>query len=236
MNFFGFYDPREVISEFLMVFEQNFVPKPNLKKVSFKCIFTIINQQPPPAVGFVEITDTRVWVTSVYEGIYFNNFIKFVIANDIMTRRVDGSDDDIGDDGEVRRQSDNDFIDYDETSFQDQNPSDSRLQNVTRDLLEAMQDKSVSWEKLECSDRDNFVLNCFGDVDYEYDKFVGFEERIEKFKKDLKIFKEGTKESFYFAVLYGGFFKLDETKDTFVEDKEVLESVLGTEFLNSIWT
>ena len=34
----------------------------------------------------------------------------------------------------VRRQSDNDFIDDDETSFQDQNPFDYRLQKVTRDL------------------------------------------------------------------------------------------------------
>lgn len=62
----------------------------------------------------------------------------------------------------------------------------------------------------------------------------GVEERIEKFKKDLKIFGKGTNESFYFAALYGAFFKLDETKDTFVKDREVLESVLGTQFLNCL--
>ena len=42
-EFLDFYDPREVISQFVMVFEQNFVPRPNLEKVRFKCSFTIIN-------------------------------------------------------------------------------------------------------------------------------------------------------------------------------------------------
>ena len=90
------------------------------------------------------------------------------------------------------------------------------------------------WEEFECSDPENFVPNYFHDVDYDYDTFAAFGKRVEKFKKDLKIFKEGTKESFYFAVLYGAFFKLDETKDAFVEDREVFESVLGMEFLNCI--
>ena len=71
-----------------MVFEPIFVPRPNLEKVIFKCSFTIINRQPPPAVGFGEITDTSVWVTSIYEGVYFNNFIKFGIANDIRKRII----------------------------------------------------------------------------------------------------------------------------------------------------
>ena len=26
--------------------------------------------------GFVEVTDTRIWVRNVYTGVYFNNFIK----------------------------------------------------------------------------------------------------------------------------------------------------------------
>lgn len=48
------YDPREVISEFLM-FEQNFVPTPNLEKVVFKGSLTIINRQPPPSVGLLRL-------------------------------------------------------------------------------------------------------------------------------------------------------------------------------------
>ena len=77
-----------MISEFLIVFEQKFIPKLNLEKVRFKCSFTIINRQPPPAVGFVELTDTRVWVTNVYERVYFNDFIKSGITNGIRKRIV----------------------------------------------------------------------------------------------------------------------------------------------------
>ena len=90
------------------------------------------------------------------------------------------------------------------------------------------------WEEFDCSDTENFVSDCFDDIDYEYETFPGFEKRIEKFEKDLKIFMKGTKETFYCAVLYGAFLKLDEMKDIFVEDREVLESVLGTEFLNCL--
>lgn len=57
---------------------------------------------------------------------------------------------------------------------------------------------------------------------------------IEKFKSELKIFKEGIKDSFYFEILYGTFFKLGKTKDTFVKDKEVLESALGKDFLSKL--
>ena len=78
-NFFDFYDPPEVISEFLMLFEQNFVPRGNFEKVMFKGSVTMINRQPPPSVGFLDITNTRVWVTNVYEGIYFNDLTSLVL-------------------------------------------------------------------------------------------------------------------------------------------------------------
>ena len=71
-----------------MVFDQNFFPRPNLEKVRFKCSFTIINRQPPPAVGFVEITDTAVWIANNYEGVYFNDFIKSGIAKDIRKGNI----------------------------------------------------------------------------------------------------------------------------------------------------
>ena len=89
--------------------------------------------------------------------------------------RIDGSDNGISDDDEVRRQRDNDFIDDDETSFQNQNPSDYRLQNVTRDLQEAIQDKSM-WKEFECSYTEKFFPDCFDDLNYEYNTFAGFEK------------------------------------------------------------
>ena len=76
-NFYDFYNPPEIIEEFFF-----------LLPVLFKCTFITVNQQPPPAAGFAEVTDTRVWTTSVYEGIYFNDFIKMNMRGDIKKRII----------------------------------------------------------------------------------------------------------------------------------------------------
>ena len=49
-----FFDSRSIVSDFLTAFENNFVPFNGLVS-PFKCSFTIINHQPPPRVGFVDI-------------------------------------------------------------------------------------------------------------------------------------------------------------------------------------
>ena len=49
-----FFDSRSIVSDFLTVFENNFVPFSGVVS-PFKCSFTIINHQPPPRVGFVDI-------------------------------------------------------------------------------------------------------------------------------------------------------------------------------------
>ena len=85
---YDFYDPPEIISEFFVAFQKNFIPRQNLKPVLLKCTFTIINRQPPLNAGFVEVTDIRVWTTNVYEGIIFNNFVKLNMVEDIKTRRI----------------------------------------------------------------------------------------------------------------------------------------------------
>ena len=41
-----------------------------------------------PRDGFAEITDSRNWQTNVYEGIYFNNFIKSNLVNEILKRHI----------------------------------------------------------------------------------------------------------------------------------------------------
>ena len=51
-----------------------------------KCTFAIVNRQLPSAVGFVELSDSRVWQTNVSDGIYFNDFIKANLAEDILKR------------------------------------------------------------------------------------------------------------------------------------------------------
>ena len=87
-NFYNFYNFREIISQFLNVFKNNFLLQRNLMPVKFRCSFTIINCQPPPMSGFVETADARVWVSDVYEGVYFNDFIKAGIGNDIKKRII----------------------------------------------------------------------------------------------------------------------------------------------------
>ena len=67
-NYYDFFDSREIVLEFLQVFENNFVAKANSEIVRFKCTFTLFYGQLSTVVEFAEITDSRVWVTSIYEG------------------------------------------------------------------------------------------------------------------------------------------------------------------------
>ena len=83
------YDSRKIVSDFLIVFENPFVPPPDFREVRFKFTFTIANRQLQPAVGFVKLTDSRVWQTNAYEGIYFNDFIKANLAEEVL-KRVNG--------------------------------------------------------------------------------------------------------------------------------------------------
>ena len=47
-----------------------------------------MNLQPAPRDGFAEATDSRIWQTNVYDGVYFNDFIKSNLANDILKRVI----------------------------------------------------------------------------------------------------------------------------------------------------
>ena len=80
--------------------------------------------------------------------------------------------------------------------------------NVMRDLQQAQPYHSLSAELGECSDPENFVPDCFDEVECEYDKFKGFQARIEKFAKNLKTFEENSKDSFYNAILFRAYHAL----------------------------
>ena len=71
----------------MTVFENNFVLHNGIVSL-FKCSFTIINCQPKPRVGFVDIVDSRVWQTDVYSGIFFNDFVESNLANDILKKVI----------------------------------------------------------------------------------------------------------------------------------------------------
>ena len=63
-----------------------FIPRRNLELVRFKCNVTIINCHLPLENVFVELTDTRVWITDVYEGVYFSADFKSAISKDIKKK------------------------------------------------------------------------------------------------------------------------------------------------------
>ena len=85
-------------------------------------------------------------------------------------------DDDTGDD-EVH-QLDLDFID-DKTNFQDQEPADYRLMNVTRDLRDVIADRSMAFGlDLVTADPENFVSDFVDEVSYEFYEVFGFKKRI----------------------------------------------------------
>ena len=57
------------MSDFLKVFENNFILYTNLRQIRFKWLFKIMNWQPVAGPGFAEITNSRVWQTNIMECI-----------------------------------------------------------------------------------------------------------------------------------------------------------------------
>ena len=53
-----FFYSGSIVSDFLTVFENNFVPRKGVVSL-FRCFFTIINCQPLPGFGFVSILNSR---------------------------------------------------------------------------------------------------------------------------------------------------------------------------------
>ena len=123
--------------------------------------------------------------------------------------RVEGSEDEMENDkmedkpgGDEVNELDLDFIDG-ETNFQDQEPTNYCLMNVTRDLKEAMANQAMAYDlDLIATDPGNFVSDFADEVSYEFDEFLGFQKRIQKFNEELKVFSRESKDSFYFSILY----------------------------------
>lgn len=85
---YNFFDSREVVSDFLTIFENMFIPRPNLKQVSFKCTFIIVHLLPVPKTRFAEINYSRVWQTNVYDGVFFNDYFKVNLEGVILKRVI----------------------------------------------------------------------------------------------------------------------------------------------------
>ena len=124
--------------------------------------------------------------------------------------RVEVSEDEMehddGTGGDEVNQLDLDFID-DKTNFQYQEPTDYHWMNTTRDLQDAIADRSMVFDlDLVAVDPENFVSDFVDEVSYEFDEFFGFEKRIRKFDEELKVFEKESKDylPFYlpFTFLY----------------------------------
>ena len=133
-------------------------------------------------------------------------------------------------------QLDLDFID-DETDFKDQESTDYRLMNVTRDLQDAIADRPMALDlDSATADPENFVLDFLDEVSYEFDEFFGFEKCIRKVDEEFKIFERESKDSFYFSLLNAIYYHLLEKKEDFdfSQDEERLREVLGRNFSENL--
>ena len=122
-----------------------------------------------------------------------------------------------------------DFIDG-ETNFQDQEPTDYHLINVTRDLQDAIADKSMALNlDLVAINPENFVSGFVDEFSYEFDEVLAFEKQICKFDEKLEFFVKESKDFFYFSILYAICYHLLEKKEDFdfCQDDESLCKVLG---------
>ena len=154
--------------------------------------------------------------------------------------RVDDDDSDVNFNDELMSQveeltqSDQEFIDS-TNNFQDQERSNYRLLNITRDLQEATNNHSM-YSDNECSDPENFVPDCVEEIECEFDNFNNFEKRIQKFEEDLQIFQKDSDDSIFNAILYSICYTLLNNKDEFefCQNNDKFLQVSGEHFLNKL--
>ena len=85
------------------------------------------------------------------------------------------------------------------------------------------------------SDPENFVSDYADEIEYKFDESESFKSRIKKIEQDLKVFEMESKDSFYFAILYGFYYALLNEKENFYfwqDNDNFLESLDAT-FLTS---
>ena len=102
--------------------------------------------------------------------------MKFIEKYTRVEESEDGIEDETG--GDEINEFDSEFTD-DETNFQDQEPANYCLMNVTIDLREAITNQLMAKEfDLVSEDPENFVSDFADKVSYGFDEFFGFEKRI----------------------------------------------------------
>ena len=152
--------------------------------------------------------------------------------------RVNGSDDDeemsvVGGD-EVTSYSDEKFIDNRE-SVQDQNPSNYRLMNVSRDLQDALADYLIAKELgLVCSDLKTLSPTTLRKLNANMICLKILKRELKSLKGTLKCLCSTQRTPFY-AILDGIYYSMLENKEEFefCRDEQKLADVIGWKFLIS---
>ena len=83
---YNFFDSEKCVSDFLLNCRYNF--KNTDQSKTFKCSFTIQNQQKFGIPNAPPSLDNRYWSTSPYESVYFNDFILFSLKGEILNRVI----------------------------------------------------------------------------------------------------------------------------------------------------
>ena len=83
---YNFFDSEKCVSDFLLNCRFNF--KNNDQNKTFKCSFTIQNQQKSPIENAPPSFDLRYWSTSIHESVFFNDFIFFSLKTEILNRVI----------------------------------------------------------------------------------------------------------------------------------------------------
>ena len=83
---------------------------------------------------------------------------------------------------------------------------------MTRDTTEACLDRE-NWKGFQCDDPENYVHETYGSARTIYLNMINLRDL-----RSLKQFRENDDETFYFAILYGVYFKLKGPDADFSDD------------------
>ena len=81
-NFYDFFDAEKIVDNFLSTFERSFVSN---KKVKMQGYIELVNYQPSE---IIELESKRVWVSDIFTGRYFNQYIKGKMKSNFLKRVI----------------------------------------------------------------------------------------------------------------------------------------------------
>ena len=81
-NSYDFFDAEKSVDSFLNAFERSFVSN---KKVKFQGYTELINYQPTETI---ELESKRVWLTDVFTGRYFSQYIRGEVRANFLKRVI----------------------------------------------------------------------------------------------------------------------------------------------------